>query len=402
MQLRLKKTRSSQVKSFAPPVLIIFLLVLFPGIAPGAELLDAYKSGKIVLSADPGYGQGNDWDELFTDQYKRLGVAPDGSVFVTGSRQHKVHIFDPAGKLTASFGQRGEGPGDLYHPGKPMILDGKFVAITEYALKNRISLFDLTGKFVKILKTRRAPFKTVSLANRKIAYANPKFDRKKKTTTYKIYIKNTSSQKESFVAKFMEPYVFIETKKITVSLGGLRGRFHLARTAKGRIVAGVSNSPILKVYGPGGKFLYDINLKIKPVPVTSKYIKGFQENLVEDIKKDTNAMKHVPDLPKIYAGLSLGDAFDKHLPYYSAIITDSTGNLLVFKNRGQLKSKERIFQVYSPEGEFICETRLQPGKFRFPEELSGKNIAFTSYGIFALLELKGCDDICLRLVKTKL
>ena len=92
--------------------------------------------------------------------------------------------------------------------------------------------------------------------------------------------------------------------------------------------------------------------------------------------------------------------FGKNLPLYKEIIIDSEGNFLVFKFTECQKNCNPIFQVYSKEGKYVCETQLDLGKYELEIDRRFRKIRFTSQGIFALLTEKGDEDEILKLVKS--
>jgi hypothetical protein len=147
-------------------------------------------------------------------------------------------------------------------------------------------------------------------------------------------------------------------------------------------------------------------LKIAPIPVSKTYIDKFQANETAEMKKQAET---ATDPSKKYAYNQLKRAlksydfsllFDMYLPLYKEILVDSDGNFLVFKFTDCLKSCTPLFQVYSSKGKFVCETRLNKGKFELEIDRRFKKIHFTSEGIFGLFVNQGDEDEILRLIKS--
>ena len=147
--------------------IFLFLIV---GYFAQANLVDKYKKGLIKLEADPGFGQKTAGGESIYDTRCDLICTPDGSFFIAATTEHCLYRFSAEGKFVGKFGQEGQGPGDFYYPGNLSILDDRYLVIGEYATSRRVSLFDLEGNFVKLLKTDRNAFRTVALKDDKIAY----------------------------------------------------------------------------------------------------------------------------------------------------------------------------------------------------------------------------------------
>ncbi|MCP5053351.1 MAG: hypothetical protein GY940_39670, partial [bacterium] len=79
---------------------------------------------------------------------------------------------------------------------------------------------------------------------------------------------------------------------------------------------------------------------------------------------------------------------------------DSEGNFLVFKYTRCQKNCTPVFQVYSKEGKFICETQLDSGKYDLEIDGRFRKLRFTGDGIFGLLMEKGDEDEIYRLIKS--
>jgi DNA-binding beta-propeller fold protein YncE len=117
------------------------------------DLIDYYKKGSITLKGEENFGENNDWEGLFYDPYKEMIVAPDGSIFVANNRQHNIYKFDKNGNFLKMFGRKGQGPGDFDSPGDMTILDNEYLMVGEYASNRRITIWDLEGKCIKVVKT---------------------------------------------------------------------------------------------------------------------------------------------------------------------------------------------------------------------------------------------------------
>jgi hypothetical protein len=385
-------------------LLCVLILMVISGFA-AANLIDTYKKGVIRLKEDPNFGKGTDWESLFYDTYKNMVVMEDGGIFVTNPRKSNILKFNSTGQLIATYGRSGSGPGDLTAPGLLSILDGKYVVIAEYALLRRISMFDFFGKCVNVLKTDHSTFYPVALMNNKIAYIYIFFGDKAKTGKIKqtVYIKDIPSGKEFpvFSCELVQKNSVRVGKQLWSTTDNNEfGDLFIDRTLDGNLAVEVSNSPEMRIYSPEGKLLRSFKLQIKPVPVTDEYIKKVKDLHVKSLKEETPPLN--PWIIKQFEKLSFDEYFDSFLPLYQEILVDSEGNFLIFKSSECLENCNEVFQVYSPEGKFICETTFEKGKFDFVIDKRVKNIVFTKKAIYGLFQLKGSEDISLRLVKVNL
>jgi hypothetical protein len=384
-------------------VLYVLIQLVLSGLVT-ADLVSVYKKGTIKLIADPSYGKGTDWESLFYDSYKNMVVMEDGTVFVSNNRNHNIFKFNPSGQKTAAYGQLGEGPGDLYYPGNLSIMDGRYLVIAEDPLRMRISIFDFSGKCVKIIKSNHSIYRPIALKNNKIAYisistGNPTKKIKIKST---VFIKDIDSRKEFslFSAEFVGKN-FIMIDNITMfSIDTSPPDLFIKRTLDGNLLVGISNTPDIRIYSPEGNLLRSFCLQIKPVPITGEYIKKFKESYIA-YKKEGRSSRNSEWIKRIER-LSFSDFFDPYFPLYREILVDAEGNFLVFKSSECMGNCNEIFQVYSPEGKFICETTIDKGNFDFGIGRKFKNIVFTKKAIYGLFELKDSEDVSLRLVKVDL
>jgi hypothetical protein len=388
-------------------LLCVFIQIVITSLA-APNLVDIYKKGTIKVIPSPGFGKGTDWESLFYDNFKDMAVAEDGSIFVSNGRQHNIFKFNTSGTNIGTYGRKGEGPGDLYSPGNLSILDGRYLVICDYPLKRKISIFDFSGKCTRVLKTNHSVFFPIALKKNKIAYIHHKYintgnilwpGKSKKT----IFIKDTVTGKEFPVIsrEFVEKnFVTIGRIMYSITDNSETGELFINRTLDGNLLVGSSNTPDIHIYSPEGKLLHSFLLQIKPIPVNKEYLKKFKDFFMADKRNERPAMSTY--LINKFDKLSFKDYFAPYLPFYREILVDEEGNILIFKTSDCFENCTEVFQVYSPEGKFICETTIDKGDFDFKIDRRGKNIVFMKNAIYGLFQLKDSEDISLRLVKVDL
>ncbi len=385
-------------------LIVVFFLDIFP-----VNLIDVYKKGVIRLVDDPSFGKGTDWIELFYDQSKELAIAPDGRIFVTNARQNNIFIFNKEGRYIKTFGQYGLGPLDFWAPGKPSILDNKYLVVQDFSETQKITLVDLQNidtKHVKVLRTVHSfDSVVVPLKGNKLAYIYKRYEQISKWDQKRILdviIKDVLSGKEKTVASYDYLYrcrsgavrTFID------SYENLFWRVYISTSKEGNLIVGASDRPNIDTFSPEGKKISSFNLNYKPLPLT-------EDRRDEIMKKMGNSLrKRTPEGYKVYSdfknAMSASELFGDYFPYFNGIRVDSAGNILVFQVSDCIKDCGARFKVYSPEGKYICETKIDPGKFVFNFKYFMRNILFTEDGIYGLFDLKGAEDIMLRLVRVKL
>ncbi len=334
------------------------------------DLTAAYLNGRITLTPDPDFAEGTDWESLFLDRHRSIKVAPDGSIFVSNSRDHNIYKFDADGKLIAKFGKRGEGPGDLEFPGKLSILDGKYLVVGEYMSRRRISLFRLDGTFHSLLKTRYPPRSPLALGNGKVAYIGLSSRMEQKGDSFEMINLNRIIVIDTVTGQERE----LET--ITTSVNEVKdGSVMIARSAEADLLVGLSIRPEIEVYDPDGEKKGILKLTIDRLPVTKKITETYQFKMAvtQGGKRKTIAYP-------------LG----KFLPYFCDLTVDALGNILVFKMSEDPKTGPIVIQVYAQAGKFLCETKLVRGNFDLKADRRIHTLLdFTERGIFGILPSKG-------------
>lgn len=80
------------------------------------------------------------------DRIYNIAEDISGNFYIIDRKMYKVHKFSPEGDLLLSFGQKGEGPGDLKRPFRVFVSDNGEILVSD--ISNIISYFDNKGKFL--------------------------------------------------------------------------------------------------------------------------------------------------------------------------------------------------------------------------------------------------------------
>lgn len=380
---------------------LIFQL-LFLNFILNASLVDFYKKGLIKLEADPVFSQQTAQSLSLYDTRCDFLHALNGSLFIAPVTEHCFYRFSPEGMFIGKYGQEGQGPGDLNFPMDLSVLDGRYLVIGEYATSRRVSLFDLEGNFVKLVKTDRNAFATVALRDNKIAYTTFEYgpmknDIQEHTTI--LIIKDAETGKETKIDEFRTQRIFQRSggggSYINVSGSG---EMLLAQTKDGNLLVGVTTSNELKIFSPYGKLLRSFTLKMDPVQVTRDYIRRYKESIIQDMEERKMRQGVIDAVKKT----PYEDMFGKYLPYFKEILVDSEGNILICKKTDCIGTCNEVFQVYSSEGEYICEVAIDCGIYDVTIDRRFKNIGFADDAVYGLFPLKDDEEAGLQLIRVKL
>jgi len=379
---------------------IIFQLLLLY-FALNASLLDFYKKGRIKLEADPNFGQQTAQSEPLYDTRCDFLRAPNGSLFIASTTEHCIYRYSPEGKFIGRYGQEGRGPGDLHFPGDLSVLDGRYLVIGEYATSRRVSLFDLEGNFVKLLKTNRSAFTTVALRDKKIAFTTYEYGPMKngiQEFTTIIIIKDVETGEEAAIDEYRTQRKFIRSGGGGSYMVMGSGEMILTPTKDGNLLVGVTVSDELKIYSPQGKLLRSFQLRMEPVQVTRNYIQRYKDSRIQDMKDRGVRQSLIDAIEKT----PYEDMFGKYLPHFKEVLVDSEGNILICKITDCIGDCNEVFQVYSSEGEYICEVTIDCGIYEVTIDRRFKNIIFADGAVYGLFPLKEDEESALQLIRVKL
>lgn len=372
----------------------------------GFRWAEAYKSGALTLTSDPAFGRGADWDAMLFDGYHDIAVAPDGAVFVANSHRDNIQKFDAAGKLVLTFGKKGQGPGDLQTPGSPGILDGRFLVVSEYATLHRISLFDLNGKFVKVLKTERPVFDVVPLRGNRVAYLSWKSLPAKGARVagaqlspmeFQVAVKDVATGVERAVWNAMGSTAWIHLATGgAVSFGqSYRGTPVISATLEGDLAVGFTSAARIEIFSPLGEALRGIPLDIPAVPVRPEHIDRYRKSVLED-----NDRRGSPSsMRTAVAKADFSVFFAAVLPFYRDLRVDSEGNFLLFLLDEELGKGPIRMAAYSPQGRPVGRFELKPGEFEVEIDWRFRKLVFSSFGLIGIAPLKDDPDASPRLFR---
>jgi len=391
----------------------LFIAVL-SGTSISENLADVYKSGKVRLVPVMEFGSGNNWNEIFpppgdpnVNPYRNLAVAPDGSLFVAVYTFLKdpdkalkcIYKFGADGRFLQKFGEKGrrtkEAKSIYGRPEFPSVLDGKYLVVGEY---DRIRLYDLKGKEVKSMKMSRPVYGCEALKDGQIALVLAVF-LLEGSMKQLIVLKNVETEKEIAIADSISNEAksrisFKDKNERMISFShpfsGTWG--FVRRTPEGSLVTGFWRRPSLSFFSRAGEEQKEIPLNIKPFAIDEKIKSEFYESAGKALKKFDLPPASLKEMERSKS------FFPEYMPFYYNVLVDSEGNILVFQYPAE--GIVSIFRVYSPRGDFICESQFDMGEYEISFKPNAKRAVFHDGHLYALAEKKDGSEV--RLMKFKL
>lgn len=397
----------------------------------GQNLSDIYKAGHVNIVEITGYAEKNNWNELFADyekcafgkhigKYKKIVIAPDGSIFMSHKTRHEIWKFDKDGNFIKKFGKKGSGPGQfIMLPSVQGILDNQFLYTND--VHGRMMFFDLDGNYIKILKLDYMPLGTTPLKGRKIAILGhvPWKGQKSKKI---LVIKDFDTGKEKTIWYEFEEY---SKNMITIKYpkGGMMGcslpfthpsltRFRMSTSKEGNLIVASPKDGIITEFSPEGEKLNSFQLNIEPLQISdedimeyfetgksnfSKFEKSVENNLElsEDDKKNI-----IEQYRQQIDKFKDKDLYPKHLPYFSTLMVDSDGNILIFEFTKEEKTNRFRAYTFDFVGNLIGTSSFYAEGYEL--KFAPEFFVFHKGYVYAVGEKKDRDDIPLRLLKFNL
>lgn len=272
-----------------------------------------------------------------------LVVDEEGRIYIADSKAAKIKIYSPEGKFIRSFGQKGQGPGELNMPsGISLAADGRL--LVEDALNRKIVFFSREGEFLE----------EKSVAT-KLGLVNLLLDRGGNFIGREITVEGN---KMYFVIKKFKPDLteLFQLDKIDFP-NPLQGKINLLDLmtfyqfdSQGNILYAKNDRYEFKYYNPEGKLFRIVRKKHKKVKVTK-----------EDIEE---MLAKIPS-PQ---GVNIKDRliFPEYFPPISYLTVDSADRVYVRTYEKGQQPNEYWMDIFDNQGVFLarCLTRAVPQFWR--------------------------------------
>ena len=106
----------------------------------------------IVLKQDLTIGSQTENEKYMFYNLRSIQVDDQENIYVLDWKEIKIKVFDKNGKLLRSFGQRGQGPGEMSMPSRMEISPGNNLIIDDLG-NSKLIYYSLVGRFIKEIPT---------------------------------------------------------------------------------------------------------------------------------------------------------------------------------------------------------------------------------------------------------
>ena len=369
----------------------------------------------IKLIPDEIYGQGNNWDKIFDTYYdtvigrpyglrKQLVVFDDGKAIVSHATRNRYSLFDSNGKflkdITLYFADKGKKPHNL----QPV--EGKLgdLYFTQANNTGDIYLFDDKGLIVKELKIKYQALEMLALDDHCIAI----FGGTSWSDKYRHFVSilDTETGKEKILCDAFQNtrgdlknkgyYIYTESKR-----NDMKGRWQIVKV-NGKLIVSNPIDGLVRTYDFSGNKISEELLDWEPQTLSVDEQIALQNARIKDLKDE---LPQVTDEREITLYNDLISYYENgihrikepiNMGWFTMAIKGNDDNILFFGDAEV--AGQNTFHVYSANkgqsistGSFQCEDYdLAITKKRF--------VCHNGY-YYGVQVLKNCEGIPLRLVR---
>ncbi len=344
---------------------ITIILFLLLATLNGSDLIEKYKAGNLTIEADQNFNTSYPWYEgvkgrALTDRYTNLEVNDEGNLFILNRPTKSLLVFKNNGDLLSEF--------DLKNDIEESIrgictIDDSYVVVNSLSA---IYLFTQEGVFLKCVNFDFSVYEVIGIDDNLIAIRGFVTQGYGKSKDY-VALYNIKSEKVVSEYNFNRVNFYERRETVTWQVGSTylsigipdrAPRTFVRSLRNGNFIVANSGEPILGIFGKDGIRKGKLALTYSRKKTTIHDIEVTHKELTEALQR-----KNAPD--SLYKVIDPAEFYHPEWPYYYDIMVDSDNNILIFKYD---ESKDHVFLVYrvfSSDGEFVCESRLDIKDYNF-------------------------------------
>ena len=372
----------------------------------------------VTLIADETYGKGNDWDKIFDTYYDTVGGRPyglrkqlvvfdDGKAMVSHATRNKYSLFDSNGKflkdITLYFADKSKKPRNL----QPV--EGKLgdLYFTRANNTGDIYLFDDKGLIVKELKIKYQALEMLALDDHHIAI-NGSTSWTNKWRHF-VSILDTKTSKEKILCDAFDDmasikskgyYIYTESRK-----NDMKGQWQIAKVDDKLIVSNPIDG-LVRTYDFNGNKISEKMLNWEPQTLSVEEQIALQNERIQRMKDDLPQITNTDErlLPAYRELISAYEKGVQHIKepinmgWFTMAIRGNDDNILFFGEAEE--AGKNTFHIYSvAKGQSISENSFQCEDYDLA--ITKKRFVCHNGFYYGVQVLKDCEGMPLRLMRFK-
>ena len=306
---------------------------------------------KVSFELECVIGESDDPDKSFSEVYSFV-VDHNGIIYALDFKDRKIKVFDDAGQFVRSFGEHGQGPGELDMPATIHLTPANEL-IVEDATARKLVYFTPEGTYIK----------NISFADR-MALVNI-----------------LMGPKGNFIGREMKlegQKMFFEIKKLDPELKSL---FPLDKIEFAFPVPGsgtkINFMDLLAIYqfDSSGNIYYSRNIdyEIKVYTTDGEQVKSIQKDYEPQKITEEDIEEILESIPNIGFNVREMFEFPKTFSPFQSFTLDEEGRIFVRTWEKGKNKDEYIYDVFDPEGLYIARF---PSKMDFRIWKKGKAYSY--------------------------
>lgn len=374
---------------------------------------------EIKLVADKTYGVGNDWDKVFDSYYdklddcfkiglrKRLVMYDDGKAIVSHATRNRYSVFDANGKflkdIVIHFADKNKKPYNIQRIG------GRIgnLFYTEANNMGDIYFFDDNGLIVKELKIKYQSSEMLTLDDSHIAiFGGCAWSNKYRNF---VSILNVNTGKDKIVCDAFKDYVKLlkDRDYYVVAESVRRGRaadLHIA-TINGQLVVSTPIDGLIRFYDSNGNKVSEKKVDWQPTVLSVEEQMKMQREKIKNSKEKALQNKSEMETSYYEKFIPLCEEGLKHITkpidmgYFTIAIQGIQDNILYFLNPAE-SDKNQCHAYSVSEGKTVEQCTFTSDEYELA--ITKNRFVFYNGYLYGIQELKDYDGMPLRLVRFEL
>jgi hypothetical protein len=359
-------------------ILPVYLCLL---LAANLTAADIYQKGTLTLVPDDAFARGIDWSKIFVANLpsplkpqmrtqESIALAPDNTIYVVeynNMTAGNIFEFDPSGNLwNKSPDTNGKANPSVWarHPELAVVNNLNELWISEYG---GIARCDRQGHVLARTKLDYSISDLVSLANGALMLSSSVVsNRSSNPIRLSVILMNTQNAKETVIASYgQNPFtipiqVGYKTPKgmaggiLMIGMPSKLAKLVIAGAPNGNLIAGYSDSPEILIFSPEGRKIGGFILPIGRPRLNPELKAQTVQRISQDLDSLAASKKAAPD--EIERARDKLKDYPTALPYYSNLLTDDQGNILIFLTDPQNSRVE--FMAFSQSGKSLGKCQV--------------------------------------------
>ena len=289
---------------------------------------------KVSLELECVIGESDDPDKSFTE-ISNFVVDDSETLYALDFKDCKIKVFDAAGQFVRSFGEKGQGPGELDMPAGIHLTPANEL-IVEDATARKLVHFSLEGTYIRHVSLADR----MALVNLIMGPGGNFMGREMKLEGQKVFFEIEKLDPE------LKPLFLLDQIEFAIPIPGSGTKINLMDMlsiyqfdSSGNIYYSRNIDYEIKVYTPDGRQVKSIQKEYEAQKITEKDI----EEILERIPNvGSFNVKEMFEFPKTFPPLQF-------------FTLDEEGRIFVRTWEKGKDKGEYIFDVFDPEGRYIAQ-----------------------------------------------